>query len=113
MSLLGGAAAARAQQPMPTNRIRWRYIVRQYKETTVRWQHYRGWRALLPRRKSTNPPANSCDAEVTLCGSNCWCLLLSLENWSTLIPAVTAVQPSLLRPAACASEIAVIEPPTL
>lgn len=81
------------------------------KETTVRWQHYRGWRAPLPRRKSTNPPANSCDGEVTLCGSNCWRLRFSLENRSTLIPAVTADLPGLLRLAACASEIAVIEPP--
>lgn len=81
------------------------------KETTVHWQHYRGWRAPLPRRKSTNPPANSCDGEVTLCGSNCWRLRFSLENRSTLIPAVTADLPGLLRPAACVSEIAVIEPP--
>jgi len=81
------------------------------KETTVHWQHYRGWRAPLPRRKSTNPPANSCDGEVTLCGSNCWRLRFSLENRSTLIPAVTADLPGLLRVAACTSEIAVIEPP--
>jgi len=26
---------------------------------------YRGWRAPLPRRKSTNPPADSCDRELT------------------------------------------------
>src|SRR5215472_16662519 len=48
---------------------------------------------------------------MTLCGSNCSRLPLSLENRSTLIPAVTADLPGLLRRAACASEIAVIEPP--
>jgi hypothetical protein len=48
---------------------------------------------------------------VTLCGSNCWRLRFSLENRSTLIPAVTADLPGLLRLAACVSEIAVIEPP--
>jgi hypothetical protein len=37
----------------------------------VRTQHQRGWRAPLPRRKSTKPPGNSCDREVTLPTSNC------------------------------------------
>ena len=48
---------------------------------------------------------------MTSCGSNCWRLRFSLENRSTLILAVTADLPGLLRPAARASEIAVIEPP--
>jgi hypothetical protein len=34
-------------------------------------RYYRGYRATLPRRKSTNPPANSCGREVTLSTSNC------------------------------------------
>jgi hypothetical protein len=34
-------------------------------------RYHRGWRAPLPRRKSTNPPANSCGREVTLPISNC------------------------------------------
>jgi ABC-type uncharacterized transport system substrate-binding protein len=33
--------------------------------------YHRGWRAPRPRRKSTNPPANSCGREVTLSISNC------------------------------------------
>jgi hypothetical protein len=33
--------------------------------------YHREWRAPLPRRKSTNPPANSCGREVTLLPSGC------------------------------------------
>jgi hypothetical protein len=33
--------------------------------------YHRGWRAPLPKRKSTNPPANSCGREVMLPISNC------------------------------------------
>jgi hypothetical protein len=33
--------------------------------------YHRGWRAPLPKRKSTNPPANSCGREVILPISNC------------------------------------------
>jgi hypothetical protein len=36
-------------------------------------RYHRGWRVPLPRRKSTNPPANSCGREVTLPISNCSC----------------------------------------
>jgi hypothetical protein len=32
---------------------------------------HRGWRAPLPRRRSTNPPANSWDRAVTVNTSNC------------------------------------------
>jgi hypothetical protein len=32
---------------------------------------HRGWRAPRPRRKSTNPPANSCGREVILPIANC------------------------------------------
>jgi hypothetical protein len=34
-------------------------------------RYHRGWRAPLPKRKSTNPPANSCGREVILPISNC------------------------------------------
>jgi hypothetical protein len=34
-------------------------------------RYHREWRVPLPRRKSTNPPANSCGREVTLLISNC------------------------------------------
>jgi hypothetical protein len=42
-------------------------------ERGQRWarRYHRGWRAPLPRRKSTNPPANSCGREVILPIWNC------------------------------------------
>jgi hypothetical protein len=81
-------------------------------------RHHRGWRAPLPRRKSTNPPGDSCDREVTLHTSNCWrnqagppIPPLSFANRPTLIAAVMAILVRRLRRAACPSEIAVMEPP--
>ena len=35
------------------------------------FQHHRGWRAPLPRSRSTNPPANSWDRAMTVNTSNC------------------------------------------
>src|SRR5437764_11345182 len=91
---------------------------RRQSSTATRYHH--GWRAPLPRRKSTKLPANSCGHEVTppTCISNCWrnwagptkCLLLPVENRPSLA-AVMAVLSGGLRRAACPSEIAVIEPP--
>ena len=84
----------------------------------ARWYH-RGWRTPLPRRKSTNPLANSCGREATLRTSNRSRTRAgpaeypprALVNRPTLIAAVMAVLPSRLGRAACPSEIAVIEPP--
>src|SRR5262249_22632708 len=83
-----------------------------------RTRHHRGWRAPLPRRKSTNPPGNSCDREVTLHTSNCSrnragpiVPPLSSANRPTLIAAVMAILVRRLRRAACPSEIAVMESP--
>jgi len=84
----------------------------------ARWYH-RGWRTPLPRRKSTNPLANSCGREATLLTSNRSRTRAgptkypprALVNRPTLIAAVMAVLPSRLGRAACPSEIAVIEPP--
>ena len=81
--------------------------------------YHREWRAPLPRRKSTNPPANSCGREVTLLPSGCSRTRagppkyppLSLVNRPTLIAAVMAVLLSRIGRAACPSEIAVIGPP--
>jgi len=116
-----GALSLSAMPPIPTELMRraetsrcansGRSASQQNATPDDRGNIYRGWRAPLPRRKSTNPPADSCDREMTLCGPKCSRLLLSLENRSTLIPAVTAELPGLLRRAACASEIAVIGAP--
>src|SRR5262249_35079781 len=81
-------------------------------------RYHRGWRAPLPRRKSTNPPTNSCDRRATFPLWNCSrnraeptkYLPLSLGNRPTLM-AVMALIPSRLGRADCPSEIAVIEPP--
>jgi|SRR5262252_1622241 hypothetical protein len=79
---------------------------------------HRGSRALLPSRKSTKPPADSCGREVPECGSSCCCssvgrinLLLPVENLPTSITPLMVVVPDRLRQAACPSEITVIEPP--
>jgi hypothetical protein len=91
---------------------------RRQSSTATRYHH--GWRAPLPRRKSTKLPANTCGHVVTspTCISNCWrnwpgptkCLLLPVESRPSL-SAVMAVLSGGLRRAACRSEIAVIESP--
>jgi hypothetical protein len=75
--------------------------------------NYRGSRLVLPKRKSTNPLANSCGPRVRKRdGSRNWVqpfnLALRLENWPTLIAPVSTVLPGRLT---SANEIAVIEPP--
>jgi hypothetical protein len=82
-------------------------------------RYQREWRAPLPRRKSTNPPANSSGREMRLPISNCSrnrprptkYLPLSLDNRPSLIAVVMALMPSRLGRAACPGDIAVIEPP--
>jgi hypothetical protein len=85
--------AARAQQPAITSRIQndsgllQGPAVRPGGERTSiqgvnpsKAEYHRGWRAPLPSRKSTNPPANSCGREVTLPISNC---SLLVNAWTT------------------------------
>ena len=71
----------------------------------------------LPRRKSTNPPANSCwELPIRASWPRNWAgtiryLLCCPEDRRCLFAPVIAVRPDRLRRVACPHEIAVIEPP--